>query len=155
VAKKPSGKTGSFFTTHVMRTRYGDLASESSGPLLSEKYYQPPLDIFETTEYVRIEIELPGVLTKDIELYSIGNRIYLEADKYDPSPAGAQHVSERINFICMERKFGRFRREIDLPVSCNTQAAKAAYRDGMLIIKVPKISERRGKRLNIKIEEDE
>ncbi len=156
MAKRPSGKTSSFLFFHRgLGVRHPDAYRGSHDLMINEKYYQPLLDIYETGESLKLEVELPGVSIKDIELYSIGNRLYLKADKHDFDPFCDRTASKRIDFLCMERKFGRFQREISLPVSCNTQAARAVFRNGVLVIEIPKIPDRRGRRLDIRIEEEE
>ena len=155
MAKKPSGKAKSFVFFHQGQGHsFGEEARESSDLLTAEKFYQPALDIYETRDSIRIEIELPGVSASEIELYSIGDTIYLKANKYDPEPIGSRSGSGRLNFVCMERKFGRFRRKVELPTPGNTQAAEAVYRDGVLRVDVPKVPDRRGKRVNIRIKEE-
>ncbi|GEM_PF-696504 len=156
MAKKPSGKTSSIlFVQRQISQMYKDLASDATGLIQAEKFYQPLLDIYETENSLRIEIEIPGVMARDIELRSIQNKVSIKVNKYDPAPLGDLGGLGKVNFICMERKFGWFKREITLPITCNAQQAKAIYRNGVLILEIPKILDRRGRMVDIPIEEDE
>jgi HSP20 family protein len=156
LAKKSSGKRGSIlFVQRQISQMDEDLASEASGLIHAEKFYQPRVDIYETEDSLRIEIEIPGVMAKDIELYSIQNKVSIKVNKYDLTPLGGLSSFGKVNFICMERKFGWFQREINLPITCNAQQARATYRHGVLILEIPRILDRRGRRVDIPIEEDE
>jgi HSP20 family molecular chaperone IbpA len=43
----------------------------------------------------------------------------------------------------MEREFGFFKRVIELPASVNTSGIEASLVDGLLVIRLPKIEEKR------------
>lgn len=157
MAKKPSGKSSSFLFLHgSLGQRGADPGRGSHGLMTHEKLHVPPMDIFESGDSLKIEIELPGVSINDMELYFIGNRLYLNANKYDTDPfCDRSSGSREVDFICMERNFGRFKREVSLPVPCNPQAARAVCRNGVLIVDIPKIPDRRGKRLDVPISRED
>ena len=116
--------------------------------LSDDRLHEPLADIYETEDELVLEVELPGVNKEDIEAYTIHNRLYLRTFRNQevfPGSAPAQ-------YLCLERIFGEFYREIELPVACDTSKAKAKFEQGVLVIKFPKIIERRGKKREIKIE---
>jgi len=111
----------------------------------------PLADLYETEDTLRIELELPGCSKDKIEVYIIDTDITVEARKEHllPQPAAAK---ESINFLRMERKFGRYSRRIKLPTPCNTQKVRAFLKNGLLVIEIPLVKERRGKRIKVEIE---
>ena len=116
--------------------------------LSDDRLHEPLVDIYETKDELVVEVELPGVEKEDIDAYTIHNRLYLRAFRNQEVFSG----SAPTQYLCMERIFGEFYREIELPVACDTGQAKARFENGVLVIKFPKITERRGKRKEIKIE---
>lgn len=98
----------------------------------------PAADIFSTSDDLIIEIELPGVRQEDIDISILRNRIVVNALKYEC------FSEKKVNFVCMERNFGRFIKTIDIPCPVNTTKIKAICRDGLLTIILPKIADNRG-----------
>jgi HSP20 family molecular chaperone IbpA len=56
------------------------------------------------------------------------------------APAG----SGELTYQLVEREFGRFARAVRLEKAVNAGGAKATFRDGELVIVLPKIVDRRG-----------
>ena len=105
-----------------------------------EETEMPAIDVFETPGEVVIEAELPGVDPAAITVIASEGLIVIEGTKEeDPGPG-------RVNFICMERSFGPFRRAVLAGKAVDTTRATATYRDGVLQVRVPKIEEKRGRR---------
>ena len=63
----------------------------------------PAVDILETNDSLKIEIEVPGLEKSDIKLEISGDTLILEGIKRDCEK------DQRSNYICMERRFGYFR----------------------------------------------
>jgi len=125
---------------------YHDLA-QSMG---EDKVHEALVDIYETKDFLRIEVELPGVRKEDLEVYTIGDRLYVHALKREELSADAG--SRRCEFLCMEREFGEFHREVELLVACNNAEGTARLEDGVLVVEFPKLADRRGKRIDLRIE---
>ena len=106
----------------------------------------PLLDISETADTLKIEIEVPGIEKEDINIELEGNSLVIEGTKNDPEN------SAKVNHICMERRFGFFRRTIVLPCLGDSSNIKASHNNGMIIIILPKISDRRGSAKKIEVE---
>ncbi len=106
----------------------------------------PQVDIFSSKEELIVEVELPGVRRKDIDVKLFKTTLNLKALKYDC------FEEDKGNYMCMERSFGRVFRTIELPVPVNTSKTKAIYKNGILTIVMPRVEEKRGKPRNITIE---
>jgi HSP20 family protein len=100
----------------------------------------PALDIYETPEQIVVEAELPGVKLEHLEVSISAGTMLIEGLKDEVLEPG------RINFLCMERTFGTFRRMIPLIQSINPAKIKAVYRMGILQIQIPKAPEKRGQK---------
>lgn len=100
----------------------------------------PPLDIFESTESITVEAELPDIDMDKLEVSITSGTLVIEGLKHEI------HKQERVNFLCMERSFGTFRRIIPLMQSVDSSRIKAFYRMGILQVTIPKMTEKRGLR---------
>lgn len=105
----------------------------------------PPLDIYEASGAIVVEAELPGVNPGNLEVSITGGTLVIEGMKEEVLEPG------RVNFLCMERTFGDFRRIVPLLLPFHAAAIKARYRAGILEIRIPKAPERRGTRKAIPV----
>ena len=115
-----------------------------------DKVHEPLVDICETKSCLRIEVELPGVKKESIEVSSMGDRVYIRARKEEDMMVEAGNVKRE--FLCLEREFGEFYREIELQVAVDTAGGRAHLADGLLIIEFPKLSDRRCQRRVLNVE---
>jgi len=96
-----------------------------------EGEWTPIMDVEETADAFTIIVELPGMRKEDIELSISGDRISVSGDR-------KREVLKGATFHRLERSFGKFRRTVSLPSQVNADAAKAVYKDGTLILTLPK-----------------
>ncbi len=104
-----------------------------------------PLDVFETEGEIIIEAELPGLSREDLELSVLSDILIIEGKKPKAASQGG------VNFQCLERSFGKFRRIVEIPGAGDTRNIKGEYDRGILRVRLPKIKERRGHRRKVPI----
>ncbi|MBI5587820.1 MAG: Hsp20/alpha crystallin family protein [Deltaproteobacteria bacterium] len=97
----------------------------------------PNVDIFSTPADVIIEVELPGVRKEDIDVAIVKNTLTLRTLKLECLD------DEKVNYVCMERAFGRVFRTIELPCPVDTARIKAVYKNGVLTISIPRVEDKR------------
>lgn len=106
--------------------------------------WNPPVDICETANRIVVRVELPGVDSSDIELsYQRGNLRIRGIKREQPR--------ELLCFYCLERRYGRFDRLITVNGVVNPLKSKAILAKGMLIIELPRLADRRGDKVKIRI----
>lgn len=110
------------------------LRTETSG--VTECDLSPPVDIFETPDVFSVEFDLPGTDPADLSLKLCCNMLILEGVKRDDSREGA-------SYLCLERRFGRFCRTVEIPPTVDVSAVRADYRRGVLTVTFPRLSDRR------------
>lgn len=110
----------------------------------------PCADVFVNKDSIMVHLELPGVNKKDIQLSILENRIIVKAIKFDQPGAKG---TEDINYICMERSFGRLQRSIDIPYPIHTGKINASFTNGVLKVTLARVPEKRGQVKRIKIDE--
>ncbi len=106
----------------------------------------PDIDMFSTPYELTIEVEMPGVQKENIELYLHKNTIKLTALKSEAIK------NNKINYVCMERIFGRLYRSIEIPFPVNTSKVKAVYKSGVLTIIIPRVEDKRSEKRSVLIE---
>lgn len=107
----------------------------------------PTIDVFENVDNVFIEAELPGIDKNRVSINITADELVIEGEKTDD-----RLESERVNYICIERSFGKFRRAIEIPEAADTSRITAKYREGVLLISIPKVKEQRKRTKKIEIE---
>jgi HSP20 family protein len=105
----------------------------------------PLADVVESEDTLVVTIELPGVAPSDLDIATHGGDVILSGEKVRPEAAGS------LRAYVAERAYGRFRRVIHLSVPVNTHKAEAVLADGTLRIKFPKVPNRRGEEVAIKV----
>jgi HSP20 family protein len=105
----------------------------------------PALDVYETDEHVAVVMDLPGVDAAAIRIIVKANTLVVAGEKISRRARGDS------SFHLVERGFGRFARVIRLTAPCDAGRATATLARGELRIVIPKIPERRGQVIRVKI----
>lgn len=94
--------------------------------------YSPCCDVRETDKEVIVDIELPGLDAKDIDISLSDNRLTVSGEK--------KHESEKKEggYHSIERSYGSFRRTILLPGEVEPDKVNASYKKGVLTVQMPK-----------------
>jgi HSP20 family protein len=106
----------------------------------------PLINLLEDNEKVYIEALTPGVDPGSLELTVIQNRLTIAGEK---TGFGGEISPEA--FHRSERASGRFVRTVDLPVEVDADRISAEYRNGLLLIMLPKAEKAKPKQINIKV----
>lgn len=112
--------------------------------------FLPAVDIFENSESVTVLVELPGVRAESVELTVTAKEVRIEGEKQH-----SNSTKKAVSHFCCERMYGRFLRRIVLRWPVNINDVRAEMRDGVLGIVLPKLVDRRGKSVRVKIDADE
>ena len=110
-----------------------------------ESACQPPTDVVEVDDAVRVLLEIPGIPAASVQVRVLGNRIEVTGEKAPDFPPG------ETSFLCLERIFGKFQRAFEVRGSVNLGEVSARMANGILVITIPKIAERRGRERRIPV----
>ena len=108
----------------------------------------PSADVYETDRELVVKFEIPGVMSGDVSMSVAGNRRIVRGEKKRP-PNG--HRNGR--YHCMERGYGKFKRVVHISSPVNTREAQAILAEGVLEVTFPKVPNRRGGEMSIRIAE--
>ncbi len=104
-------------------------------PSADTEAYLPSMDVYEQGGKLTIELELPGMKKDNIAVFVTGHVLTIEGIKGDIARAEGSR-GERISYLQIERKFGRFQRSIKLPEHFDPSTPVARFRNGVLLITV-------------------
>ena len=94
----------------------------------------PVVDIIETpVEYV-VRLEVPGIHKENLDINLTGDLLTITG-KREVAP-----VLEGEGYLVRERAIGKFVRTIRLPAPVVDKKVEAEYRDGMLVLHLPKLT---------------
>jgi HSP20 family protein len=105
----------------------------------------PPFDVYETDDTLEVVADLPGVNAQSVHVVARGDGLLIAGEKA-PRRTGGEST-----FHLVERGYGRFARVARLGRPCNTAGARATIANGELRISIPKVDNRRGRRIPIPI----
>ena len=112
------------------------LFGESEGERL--RPWIPAVDVEETPKEFVVSVSLPGLKREDIEVEVSEDALTVRGERKSEKKEGD-------GFKRVEQPYGRFYRRMRLPVPVKSGEAKAAYKDGLLRITLPKTKESAGR----------
>lgn len=117
----------------------------SSGELAggSAKPWTPALDVFETDEAITVRVELGGMKKEDFDISLEDDTLAISGCREWPNE------DRRVESFRSELFRGTFHREVVMPCPVKTDAVKAAYTDGILVIEVPKAEEAKPRKIAV------
>jgi HSP20 family protein len=99
------------------------------------RIWSPPVDILERENEVILKVDLPEMNQNDIEIKVEENTLIIRGERkfIQETPHG--------NYLQIERPYGTFQRTFAIPRMIDLEKIKAAYKDGVLRIVLPKKEE--------------
>ena len=120
---------------HMFSNLYGEGLSRA---------WMPPVDIFETAQReVVIKAELPDVRREDISVTFENNILTLRGERRFESDV------PREQFQRAERFYGSFSRSFTIPATVDATQISAAYKDGVLTVRLPQREEAKPKQIAV------
>lgn len=110
--------------------------------------FSPSLDVKEDDKAITVKAELPGMDEKDIEVLLTENTLTLKGEKKEDKEEKGE------NYYHMERTYGSFHRVIPLTVDIDAKKVKAAFKNGVLVVTLPKTegAKVKGKKIPVSVE---
>jgi len=125
----------------------GKNVEEQKDFLQEESEGQLTIDVYQTDEEIVVESTVAGVEPDDIDIDISSESVTIRGER-----SKAETVSEE-NYLYQECYWGKFSRSIILPQEVDPDKAKAEFKNGILRIRLPKIS--RGKMRKLKVKSSE
>jgi HSP20 family protein len=108
------------------------------------KWY-PAVDVLESKDSYLIRAELPGMKKEDIKVEVKDGTLVLSGERKSEKPA------EGVEYRHTERVSAKFWRSFSLPETVKQDGIEAAYKDGVLEIRVPKAEQAKPRQIEISV----
>ena len=96
--------------------------------------WAPPIDVYETDDAYVVSAEVPGLSRGDLDIAIEKSRLAIRGRRPDPPGDRPVHYHQ------MERGHGAFARTFEFAEAVQPDAISADLRDGVLTIKLPKLT---------------
>jgi HSP20 family protein len=107
-------------------------------------FFHPTVGIRETDEEMIIEVDLPGVKEEELSIEVEDEKLIVKGERKH------QDEVKRENYYHLESSYGSFSRVIGLPAYVESDKADAQMKDGILTITIPKLPQRKPRKIQIK-----
>ena len=106
----------------------------------------PAIDLIDTRDNVMVKVELPGIQKEDVEISLKDDHLTIRGEKKQEKEEKGK------NRYYVERTYGSFARTITLPTKVKADKVKAAYKDGILEIELPKAEEAKTREIKVAVD---
>ena len=115
---------------------------------LASGAWAPPVDLCEKEQAIWVRVELPGLNADQIQIGLTNTQLRIWGEKKRRVPQ-----NRIVSHLCSERSYGRFSRIVPLRWTVSVRDATAELANGMLLIRLPKIEDRRGVEFRISVKD--
>ena len=105
----------------------------------------PALDAHEDKNNFTVRVELPGLKREDIQVSLQDGVLTISGERAE------EKVSDGTEVHRQERYYGKFSRALTLPTAVAADKVKAAYKDGILTVTLPKAEEAKPKQIDVSV----
>ena len=112
---------------------------------LTTTNFAPPVDIYEDEHNIALNLEVPGIDEKDIDVRIEGNTLTVHGERK------IEKEGKEENFRRIERQYGSFTRSFTLPSSVDPAQVSANYDKGVLKINLAKKAEAKPKQIKVNV----
>jgi|SRR5262245_20138629 len=95
---------------------------------------RPPIEIAETDEYVEVQVALPGFKSQEVEVFVEPRSVTIKGKRNENT-----HTTNK-TVTYSDFRSGEVFRRFQLPSEANPEGARAALKDGILSLALPKVS---------------
>jgi HSP20 family protein len=113
--------------------------------------YLPAMDVEETSDKIRLSLEVPGVSPEDLEITIENNLLTVSGEKRFRRENGKDREESHL----IERRYGRFERSVMLPETVDADSIAAHFENGVLTIELPKSARSRRRTIAIGLGADQ
>ncbi len=107
--------------------------------------WAPALDVLQDRDSVYVKVELPGLKKDEIDISVHEGMLSVSGERKQESEAG------EAGSFRSERFFGRFHRSVALPATVDNSRVTASYKDGLLVVTLPKAEEAKPKQIEVNV----
>ncbi|MEG4090481.1 Hsp20/alpha crystallin family protein [Microcoleus sp. Pol12B4] len=113
----------------------------------SEATWMPAVELADAGDNFVLKAQLPGIDPKDIDVQVTREAISISGERRYESTDG------KSGYVRSEFRYGKFHRVLPLPAHIQNDSVQAEYKDGILTLTLPKVTEARNKVVKINLAE--
>ena len=126
----------------VARRAADDTLEEFTG----EDEGQLAIDLYQTPTEIIVESPIAGVASEDIDVGITSEAVTIRGKRE------RERTVREEDYVYQECYWGRFSRSVALPQEVDAEKAEAAIKNGVLVIRLPKLNRLKAKKLKVKSE---
>lgn len=107
---------------------------------------QLTIDVYQTPSDIIIESAIAGVKPEDIDISVSNDSITIRGERR------REHEVKEKDYYYQECYWGRFSRSVIFPQEVDPESASVAFKNGILTVRLPKLSRKKTKKLKVKVE---
>lgn len=111
-----------------------------------EEEWQPAIDVAETEDELMVNVEIPGMDPKDIDVSVSEGTLLIKGEKK------LEAEEKEADYRLIERNYGTFIRSIRLPAEVQGDKISASYKNGVLTVVLPKFQGTQKGEIKVKVE---
>lgn len=111
----------------------------------SEATWMPAVEFVDAGENFVLKVQLPGIDPKDIDVQVTREAISISGERR------YENTDEKPGYVRSEFRYGKFHRVLTLPAHIQNDSVQAEYKDGILMLTLPKVAEARNKVVRINL----
>lgn len=131
---------------HVFRDFFRGFGRGVPARWADEGAWAPTADVEETEDGYVVTCDVPGLTAKDVNIALTDNVLAISGERKSES------TEKKKGQVLAERRYGSFSRSFLLPATVDAEKIKAAYKNGVLTVSLPKRAETKPKSIEIKVE---
>ncbi|MCC5913018.1 MAG: Hsp20/alpha crystallin family protein [Balneolaceae bacterium] len=132
--------------TDLFGKRFSDIIDEFFNDAVVNRNaeFSPRINISETEKQFVIDVELPGMDKKDIDIHMENGRLTISGERR------MENEDNGTKFHRVETFYGSFSRSFHLPDSADEDSVSATYKDGILNVTINKSEQKMKKQIKVK-----
>jgi HSP20 family protein len=122
-----------------------DVLARAPEEKMTPAVWAPAVDIKETPEEYVIKAEIPEVKKEEVKVLIKDGLLTLSGERH------IEKEEKTKKFHRVERAYGAFTRSFELPTDVDDKKVSADFKDGMLLVHLPKSEQAKPKSVEVKI----
>ena len=111
----------------------------------SEAAWMPAVEFVDAGDNFVLKAQLPGIDPKDVDVQVTREAISISGERR------YENRDEKSGYVRSEFRYGKFHRVLTLPAHIQNDSVQAEYKDGILTLTLPKVTEARNKVVKINL----
>lgn len=107
--------------------------------------WTPAVRLVESGDHYRLTVQLPGLNPADVDVQVTREAVVITGQRREPE------VTEGDRVLYDNRRYGSFRRVVNLPDPVRNEAVTADFNHGLLTLTLPKVEDARNKVVKINL----